>query len=475
VWLAIYIPHLPLQAVSHALRDSTPVVVFERNQSRDVIIACNREAARLGIKTGRTLAEANTLSDRLVSLCRNHEQEAQRLHQLAIAFSMLTPNVHVSADFGLLLDVSASITLFGGEQSLLDHAVVIIENELIRAHLVLAPTARGARWLARAHRQLIVSGPITPWLDDLPLYCMDVAAELIKDLRELNLHYLSALRHLSTHDLNRRFGAELTQALDHAYGLAEQTLPLWQSPAFFRQYVEFIDLTREQDQWMPGVIVLLQQLQGHLLQHAQVATSIQFFFYQGHQQRTALALIAEQGLHLVEDWLRLFKARIERQLITHEISSIELLCYQITDATYVNTDFFDRSLTHLREWQSLLTLLGSRFGQHEFQNSPRCNHNALPESVSTSTSEIKTNEANDELRPVWLVDPPRQLRGELLHELRSSIKIQQPERIEADWLTQTAINMPQRDYYIAKTATKSIWWVFRDRVTRQWFLQGIFA
>ena len=71
-------------------------------------------------------------------------RELARLRELAAAVSHLTPNIHISESFGLLLDVSASVALFGGAQSLLNEA------QLLRAHTVIAGSARGARWLARA-------------------------------------------------------------------------------------------------------------------------------------------------------------------------------------------------------------------------------------------------------------------------------------------------------------------------------------
>jgi protein ImuB len=475
MWLAVYVPSLPLQAFSHALGIAAPVTVFEPLNRRDTVVACNRHALRLGIKPGSTLAEANTLSDRLVSLQRDPAQEKKRLHQLAAAASELTPNIHVSADFGLLLDVSASIALFGGVRLLLDRAIDIVGSEHVRTHLIVAPTARGARWLALAHRELIVTNALEDWLDDLPINCMDVAANLIRELRELNLHHLAAVRRLPAHELNQRFGTELSCALDQAYGLTGQMLTFWQPPPVFSQYVEFLDLAREQDHWMPGVIVLLQQLQGFLLQRAAVATNLEFSFCHGHQQRTVLTLTADQGVHLVDDWMRLFKARLERQSIPHEISRIELLGQKFIDADFVNTDFFDRSQTRQREWQSLLALISSRLGVHALLQSPRRNHNALPESVSASPPRACESAQDRPLRPAWLVDPPRQLQGELLRALHTTFNVRQPERVETHWSAQPALAQPQRDYYIAKAASHSIWWVFRDRATNQWFLQGIFA
>lgn len=46
-----------------------------------------------------------------------------------------------------------------------------------------------------------------------------------------------------------------------------------------------------------------------------------------------------------------------------------------------------------------------------------------------------------------------------------------PERIEDNWW-QEAVS---RDYYIARDRRGQHYWVFRDRLARQWFIHGIFA
>ena len=46
-----------------------------------------------------------------------------------------------------------------------------------------------------------------------------------------------------------------------------------------------------------------------------------------------------------------------------------------------------------------------------------------------------------------------------------------PERIEDNWWKEPV----SRDYYIAEDRTGQHYWVFCDRVARQWFIHGIFA
>lgn len=475
MWLAIYIPALPLQAFSHSLVESGPVAIYERDAKRNRIVASNKKAVQLGIKRDCSLAEANALCNHLISLPREPLRELARLQALATAVSHLTPNIHISEPFGLLLDISASLTLFGGAPSLLSEALISVDSQQLRAHSVIAPSARGARWLARAHRELVVTDRLDEWLDDLPLFATDLPLEMIGELQALNLHHLAAVRRLPTDQLGKRVGPALSLAMAQAYGHAAQSLPFWKPLTHFSERVEFLDLAREQSHWMPGITVLLQQLQNYLRQRASATTTIQFIFFHGTQQQTHLLLNAAHATDATQQWQRLFNAKLERTAIPHEISSIQLLCEHIEPMQFAELDFFDRSHDKNIQWQSLVALIKTRVGNQSVLESPHQNHNALPESTATLRGDFAAASNADQLRPTWLVEPPRRLYGDTLRKLFASLRMQHPERIQENWMMNANDQPAERDYYIAKSPDHCFWWIFRERAAGFWFLHGIFA
>ena len=46
-----------------------------------------------------------------------------------------------------------------------------------------------------------------------------------------------------------------------------------------------------------------------------------------------------------------------------------------------------------------------------------------------------------------------------------------PERIEDNWWRDAV----SRDYYIARSVGDQCYWVFHDRLARQWYIHGVFA
>ncbi len=470
MWLAIYIPALPLQAFSHNHIETAPIVVFEQEARRQRIVARNQKAARSGVSLHSSPVEANALCDRLIALPREPLRETALLIRLATAVGCLTPNIHLSESYGLQLDVSASFLLFGGTHALVERVNALLDAQRIRAHVVLASSASGARWLARAHRQLIVTDELPAWLDDLGFDNTDFPSTLIDDLKAINLHSLADLRKLPARDLGLRFGAALGLQLSQAYGETTETLSYWQPAARFHEKVEFLDLAVDINHWMPGIESLLQQLQEFLYRRASTTTTISFLFQQGSQRQTLLELNAAQGIHLAKDWLRLFSARIERHPVLHEISRIDLLCKRTAPMHFSEMDFFDRSSEREREWKSLYGLLSTRLGDGALL-APRNNGCSLPEVSAT----VQPHNHPQGVRPVWLIDPPRQLSEREMANLAPSLAPEHPERIAENWSHANGKSQVLRDYYVARTADHKALWVFRDKPSNTWFLQGVFS
>ena len=144
---------------------------------------------------------------------------------------------------------------------------------------------------------------------------------------------------------------------------------------------------------------------------------------------------------------------------------------------FADVDLFDKSRQRDREWSALTTLLKLRLGDAALHPS-HCNANALPESASALAKSIASNRQQSctvDVRPAWLVDPPRRLTEREVNAFTQSIYFQQPERIAENWSHPDGNVSTQRDYYIARTPDHRALWVYRERPRNDWFLQGVFA
>lgn len=486
-WLALYLPALPLQAFSRPLVEHGPVAVFADDGRRSRIVARNRAAARLGVRPGLTLAEAHALARDLLALPRERSREQALLRRLALALTPLTPNVHIDADYGLLLEVGASLRLFGGAAALLAEALRRVEANAASAHAVLAPTALAARWLGRTQRSLCLETPAeaAAWLDDLAIGHADWSPALLTALRSLGLHVLREVRALPSAALRQRFGEALTMPLAQAYGEAPLMLPFWTPPDAFAEHVEFAEPVTEAGQWMPGVTTLLERLQCFLEARASVTTAIRLHWSAGRRHGTAITLEAGQPLREAQHWQRLLAARLEREPVPHEVSRIELHCTQIEVAGGHVDDLFERSGQRERQGQALGAVLRARLGEAALR-APHQPHGPLPESRAVEAEapapmpasmpdQAAPEPAAIDVRPTWLIEPPRRLSERELRGLLPQLPLRTPERLREDWSQPEGAPPAERDYYVARTPDARLWWVFRERAGNAWFLHGVFG
>src|SRR5690606_4194744 len=70
-------------------------------------------------------------------------------------------------------------------------------------------------------------------------------------------------------------------------------------------------------------------------------------------------------------------------------------------------------------------------------------------------------------RPPWLLPTPEPLPTATLPALISA-----PERIAAGWWDSTDV---QRDYFLARTHSGALWWIFQDRRDGSWHLHGLWS
>ncbi|WP_323044155.1 DNA polymerase Y family protein [Paraburkholderia sp.] len=77
-------------------------------------------------------------------------------------------------------------------------------------------------------------------------------------------------------------------------------------------------------------------------------------------------------------------------------------------------------------------------------------------------------------RPVWMLDKPLRLmmRDQRPIYRRPLKMLTRTERIEAGWWDG---NLVERDYYVAADDRGHMFWVFRERLNGEWYLQGLFG
>jgi protein ImuB len=130
--------------------DRRPTVVVEAFGGRLKVIALNGAARRRGIQHGFDLSAAFAFSGALRVLERSSRAERTLLEALAVIGHRFTPSVTLEPPDGLLLEVQASLALFGGIERLRAALCEALGALAPGFRVAVAPTPLAALWLSRA-------------------------------------------------------------------------------------------------------------------------------------------------------------------------------------------------------------------------------------------------------------------------------------------------------------------------------------
>lgn len=151
LWLALTFPKLPLEAQSErtaARQTAAGAFVVERGH----VCVVEDVAEAAGVVPGMRLSTARSLLPEARMVDRDAAaigREQQALDALSCFAGSVTPGVCIERPGTLLLDIGGCLRLFGGIAPIVDHLRRGCAERGVSVRLGIAPTPRGAQWLAQ--------------------------------------------------------------------------------------------------------------------------------------------------------------------------------------------------------------------------------------------------------------------------------------------------------------------------------------
>jgi protein ImuB len=192
-------------------------------------------------------------------------------------------------------------------------------------------------------------------------------------------------------------------------------------------------------------------------------------------QQLSVSCSLEQ--HRPQALFELTRLALERTPIEAPLEALGLLCHDLAALAGRNGGLFGEEAGSPEAEHLLMDRLRTRLGPEGLYGM-RVADALLPEEAWQAVREPAAVGEPGPLspwmqRPCWLLQGPAPLREQAgtpcwhgTLELLAG-----PERIDTAWWAE-----PQRrDYYIARHAAGTLLWVFRERLSGRWFLQGFFG
>ncbi len=475
LWLAAHFPRLPLDALLPAARQARAAVVTATDDPRRSIVACNERAARQGVAPGMSLNAALALVPGLRIEERRLPAEAALLDRLARWALQFTPVVSIEPPSAVLAEVRGSLDLFGGVMALWRRALGGLSASGLSASLALAPTPRGALWLARADLAMTVTRvDAMPGLAArLPLACLQWPADTIATLAGLGVDNVADLLRLPRAGFAARFGPRLLDELDEGLGRRREPRRRHVVPERFDERLELSASAELTAGLQPALDCLLRNLETFLRARASGVSALRVdLLHRGQaptRVRVALTRMAGDAGHLRELLReRLAECRLTAPVVALRLRSGVLLPLALRDAA-----LFERGRSADPEATArLLDRLRVRLGRKAvFGVSPVAEHRPerawqIAEPGDTTPLPLPWPTARP-ARPLWMLSEPQPLDG------WEGALVTGPERIETGWWDGHDV---RRDYYVALTRAGVRLWIFRERPPGQgWFLHGVFG
>ncbi|SFD92940.1 protein ImuB [Massilia yuzhufengensis] len=454
---------------------------------------------------------------------RSAAREAEALDAVALAMLQYTPQVTLAEEATLLLDIGASLRLFGGIRALCARVRASLRALGFTGAVSCAPTARGAWLLARWGANRIGNGggngnssgsgvgakggvggkcgsrvlrmaSLERRLERLPVALLPPAWPYMSWFEGIGCEQLGELRRLPRPGLQRRCGRELLDMLDAAYGMSPELYDWIVPPESFRARLELFDRIESADLLLAGAHYLVSQLTGWLCAR-QLAVERITLFMEHERGRVAmpptpLEIALAEPTWRDEHLVRLLRERLAKQELPGPVIGLVLEAAQVKAMAPPTESLFPEPGGTEEDRMRMLELLVARLGpDNVLQALPQADYRPevanewVPVQQKVRAAERAARLPLDVAslpRPSWLLAKPIAL---LMRNHRpfysSELKVAStPERIEAGWWSDTQT----RDYFIAEGKDHTLYWIYRERIVGsgddaepRWYLHGLFG
>lgn len=523
LWIGLYLPLLSLESFVAGLPHEEgrtidqPIALIDDHH----VVSADAQAQALGVAAGMKRATALSLAPHLLLGQADAWRDAQALTGVAHAALAFTPTVCIAGPALVLLEVQASLRYFGGLASLVSRLRETLAPLGHRLHCVSAPTPQGAALLARLHDGLHCPdrGALQRALEAAPLQVLAAGERHGPVFLGMGLRCIADLRQLPRAGLTRRFGEDLLDEMDRAFGERPDPREPIVLPPVFHSELELFARADTTDQLLHGAQVLLARLVAWLsAQHAFVA---RFRLLMKHEPRwrregdaplttleIALAEPSRDAAHL----LALLRERLGALQLPAPTLELALASEDIARQPPPNAELFPTPQSEQAGLTRLIERLQARLGRDQVQrlvavedHRPECATVAQPAdplllrrhdsrvarpNVGTSAPAAPATPATAPprplTRPLWLLPEPLPLQERRSRPLLDGQVLQLlagPERIESGWWDG---RLAERDYFIGQAADGALLWLYRGRwpsareaqgsgAAPSWFLHGRFA
>lgn len=493
-YLAIWLPHWPADRWRRARRRAgfvppgAPLALISPGQGGIRLTAVDAAAAALGLAPGMTLADARALVPELMVVDADPVADQAALEELADWCGRYAPWTATDGEDGIRLDITGVAHLFGGEAALLADLARRLSAAGLTSRAAIADTP-GAAWAVARYATggIVAEGKVAAALAPLPLGALRLMPETVQALSRVGIRAISDLAALPRAPLALRFGAEVVERLDQAYGRAREPISPRQAPAQFRVRLAFAEAISRREDIEAAVHRLLRPLVADLEDAGKGLRRLDLVAYRvdGGCQRIGIGTAAPS--RSIPHLFRLLAEHFDRidpgfgiEVLALEAVAVDPMVPQqlgVGGNGVSLGDLIDRLQNRLgRDRVVSLLPADSHMPEHAVVVRPADPATVAkgsgfwPERGQRPIALLAAPERIEAEPPEAAAEPPRRFTWRRM--VREVAKAEGPERIAPEWWRITGTQRT-RDYWRIEDSAGRRYWIYRDAAG--WYLQGLFA
>ena len=393
----------------------------------------------------------------------------------------MTPKISFAPPNALLLEVRGSLRLFGGLANIKSALVEQARKRLSEPQIGIAPTAKGALWLSRqGNSEAATLVELRARLRALPLYVTGWPTAVQDRLAEMGVKSIGDVTRLPREGLARRIGSNHLRDLDRAWGGEidlHESLELPESLCFS---IDLVTETTNSPWLIEAASELFDRLMSDLQRRQRQIAKFAIRFRHLHEEPSVESFELLEPTHRKQRLVRLLTHRLERVRLRAPVIAVELETGDLLDMHIAHPELLQHAqqgrygldiamVERLRERLGPKNVYGiALFADHRPESA------WLKAAVGLSRPPSMESGVVWENRPLWLLHSPSEIDSKNGRPVyRGALRVEAgPERIESGWWDQNDIS---RDYFAAICESGERLWIYRDNMTKRWYLHGFFG
>lgn len=476
-------------------------MIVGRRESALRLVATSPVARRATLFPGLSFADARARVPEMRVEQEDVEADAKLMSNLLAWCDRYTPVLADDPPYGLMLEISGSAHLFGGEAALMEDLVARLGRMGFTAVTAIAGTTHAARAIARFGRAgtILAPGSGQGEIARLSVDALEAGAKISVALRRAGLKTIGDLAGRPRKPLAARFGEEMTLRLAQVLGEIDRPLAPHRTPPAFAADCRFADPIGLMGDIEQALESLTQTLCADLSKADRGGRAFEVTFYRADGAVRQIEVLSGQALRDAKTLMRLILMRLDALPDPLDpgfgFDAISIAVRDDDIATSVQPGF-DGDNGEERSVVELIDRLAARFGADEVKRFvPQGSH--LPERAVVAVpaldglSQPWPEQAQKPPRPLLLFSPaeaieamavevpdgpPRRFRWRGV--VYDTVHVEGPERIAPEWW-RARRDVRTRDYFRVEDREGHRFWLFRyglyGRDPVLWFIQGLFA